>query len=227
MDCKYFDVDDCGRSKCLLATITADPNGVYISERWCASSCWPNHVPAQLAMLRRFGIDLPVLPKDKDLLEWAKECIENGTVKLSDVAEKARQQKKEAEVERQKLLDQLPKGVELTENLKRHLKEIAVHYVKTGEYYVTDEHEAARLYKCDRCPDKQMIVKDGVMRCALKTCGCYLNNPNNRPLLKGKAKYWATPCDNGHWAQVDENAEEENEERILTARERRERRERD
>ena len=91
----------------------------------------------------------------------------------------------------------------MTVNLKRHLKQIANHYVKTGEYYVTDKHETARLSICNKGPENKMVIKDDVMRCALKSCGCYLNNPKNRPLLKGKAKYWATPCDNGHWDGID------------------------
>ena len=110
----------------------------------------------------------------------------------------------------------MPSGFALAKNLMRHLPEINSHYKKTkragilgldgkpGQVYVSDEHEKARLNICHKCPDEKMVIDDdGVMRCALKSCGCYLNNPNNRLLLEGKAKHIALSCDNVHWAEVD------------------------
>jgi len=204
------------KDRCELLTAICDPNGCHVPDSFCKDLCWPNHIPAQIVMLKRFGFDLPNPPEGKDLLAWAKECVENGTVKMSDVAEEARQQKKEAEEHRQKLLAEMPEGFHLAANLMRHLAEIHRYYKKTkeegklgldgkpGQYYVSEKHELARLGKCGKCPDGKMVIDDnGVMRCALKTCGCYLNNPNNRPLLEGKAKYIALGCDNGHWVGID------------------------
>jgi len=212
MDCKYKKTN----GRCELLTTLCDQNGFHVPDSFCADRCWPNHAPAQVKMLRRFNISLPGPPEGKDLLAWAKECVANGTVKLSDAAISAQQRKKEAEDHRQKLLAEMPKGFHLTANLMSHLAEIHRYYKKTkeegklgldgkpGQYYVSEKHELARLRKCGNCPDGKMVIDDnGVMRCALKTCGCYLNNPNNRPLLEGKAKYIALGCDNGHWVEID------------------------
>jgi hypothetical protein len=174
--------------RCLLKT--AFTSEAFATPQFCRDVCGTNDPIRQKEMLKTHGLVVDNLPYPTTLKKAHTHKKECGA------------QKQKAE--RQKLLDQLPKGVALTVNLKRHLKQIAVHYVKTREYYVSDEHEKARLAKCDKCPDGKMVVKDGVMRCALRTCGCYLDNPSNRPVLEGKAKYWATPCDNGHWDGIDE-----------------------
>lgn len=62
---------------CLLLAIV---NIFNSSQSWCISRCWPNHQPAQLAMLRKF-VDVPGPPEDKDLLEWVKEKVKDGTIK--------------------------------------------------------------------------------------------------------------------------------------------------
>jgi len=209
--CKYAKKNGCA----LIAAIYGEWR--LLPDSACENYCGPNDISAQTKMLRRLGFALPAPPEGRDLLVWAKECIENGTVKLSDAAEHARQRKKEDEEHRQQLLAEMPKGFKLAGNLARHLGEIHAHYKKTkeegklgldgkpGEILVSGEHEAARLGKCAKCPDGKMVVDDdGVMRCAMKSCGCYLNNPNKRPLLEGKAKYIALGCDNGHWQEIDE-----------------------
>jgi hypothetical protein len=148
---------------------------------------------------------------------WANECIEDGTIKLSDAAEKQRQRKKEVEAQRQNLLDEMPSGFALAKNLLKHLAQIHAHYKKTkkegklgldgkpGQIKVTDHHSLVRLSICGNCPDDKMVLDDnGVARCTLKSCGCYLNNPANRKLLGGRVEYWALSCDNGHWDGIDE-----------------------
>ena len=49
-----------------------------------------------------------------------------------------------------------------------------------------------------------MVVKDGVMRCSDKSCGCFLNNPKDRKVLGGMTEYEALTCDLNHWTGVDE-----------------------
>lgn len=221
-NCRYLEKDNHGRRKCMLATEVVDPNGVYIAKTWCTDQCWPNHIPAQLAMLKRFNIQLPELPKGKDLLGWAEKCVGAGTVKLSDSTKKTYQRKKEAEDERQRLLAEMPSGFELAKNLMKHLKEIHAYYKKTkqegilgidgklGQIKVDDQHSLIRLSICGNCPDGKMVLDDnGVARCTLPSCGCYLNNPNGRKLLGGRVEYWALPCDNGHWDGIDSKMRKE------------------
>lgn len=105
------------------------------------------------------------------------------------------------EQERQLLLSELPKGFQLAKNLLRHLKQIHSHYKETGRIKVSEEQRRARIAVCDRC--KKMVTDDGVRRCTVKTCGCYLDNPAGRPFLGGKAEYEALTCDDGNWTIVD------------------------
>lgn len=110
------------------------------------------------------------------------------------------------EREREELLIQLPKGFQLAQNLQRHLREIATHYTKTHRIKTSEDWQTKRLGICTQCPDGKSVTDDsGVLRCALQSCGCYLNNPNGRPLLGGKIEYEALTCDNGHWSEVDKS----------------------
>jgi len=119
--------------------------------------------------------------------------------------EQQREQQRELEAKErrehdQKLLSELPSGLKLVGNLARHLKEIHTHYMATGELYVSDEEMARRLAICEKCPDDKMVRdKKGVMRCTLESCGCYLDNPNERKILDEKTKYIILHCGNGHW----------------------------
>lgn len=108
------------------------------------------------------------------------------------------------DIRRQELLAELPKGFKLAANLANHLEAIAKHYKTTRRLKVSAEQMHRRLETCNKCPSGKMVIKDGIMRCVHKKCGCYLNNPDGRPLLGGKAEYEALDCDMGHWEAIDE-----------------------
>jgi len=139
---------------------------------------------------RGLHVDLTELSADIDLADWLKTHM-GERVKVESP-------------KRQELLAQLPKGFQLAKNLNRHLAQIVKYYSETKRIKVSDDWQDARLARCIACPDKKMVLDDnGVMRCSLKSCGCYLDNPKNRPLLGGKAEYEALTCDNGHWIEID------------------------
>ena len=115
------------------------------------------------------------------------------------------------EQERQRLLAERPKGFQLAKNLLRHLKQIHAHCKQTGRIKVDETWRQARIAVCDKCP-KMVTDDDGTRRCTVKTCGCYLDNPNNRPLLGGKAEYEALTCDEGNWTVIDFEYNEKNRE---------------
>jgi len=108
------------------------------------------------------------------------------------------------------LLKQMPKGFKLARNLQKHLKQIAAHYKKTKELYTSDAQAAARRAVCAAC---DQMVRDkkhnNVMRCSLKSCGCYLEVVGDpslmRGILKSKPDYVALHCDIGRWADADES----------------------
>ena len=77
MFCKYNT-----ENRCELLTTLVDQNGFYVPDSWCSNRCWPNNPDAQIAMLKKLGVDLPTPPEGKDLLEWAKEKIADGTIKV-------------------------------------------------------------------------------------------------------------------------------------------------
>jgi len=199
--CKY------NQKRCQLAFAI----NVYVNsgqENVCEKLCGVDDVLSQISMLRKFT-DIPNPPTGVDLLDWIKEKVADGTI-TNDNLKRQRQNEAERIAERKKwearqkqLLTEMPKGFELAENLARHLVAIHTYYKKTGRVKVAEAWREARLSKCRSCPDDKMVIKDGVMRCALKSCGCYLDNPKNRPLLGGKAEYEALCCDLGHWAEID------------------------
>ena len=174
-------------------------------------------------MLRRHGVKLPPLPDGKDLLEHAKECVANGTARLSPSAQKRVEQNRQAEAERRELLAELPSDFKLATNLARHLKRIHTHYKKTGRVYVSPEIAEKRRQICRNCPSGKSVVDDnGVLRCTVKTCGCRLSAPleqkrgvvkaaldaaakaatgDSLAELRTKPEYEALECELGHWAE--------------------------
>ncbi len=174
--------------------------GVDLRRGWCEKNCNPHNTKKQIAMLKKIGYEIPVAPEGVNLYDWTKRCIMINNIGLSKIKKHL-----QAEEHQQELLEQLPKGFQLADNLKNHLGQIASHYIKTRRIKVSDEHRKKRLAKCEKCPSDLMVVDDdGVMRCTHKSCGCYLNNPNNRPALGGKAEYEALTCDEGHWEKIEE-----------------------
>ena len=176
-----------------------------VSVRWCVDRCWPNHPPAQLAMLRKFVPSFPEPPDGVDLLEWAKQCVADGTVVIpgaAERAEKAAKRKEQQQVEQAKLLEEatgagLPDAKTQIKMLGKHAKQVIVHYAKTRRMYVDDETLQKRLAICRECPSGKMVMKDGIMRC--KLCGCGLDKSPLAILESGKAYYEALDCEKGHW----------------------------
>lgn len=162
------------------------------TEKLC-SKCGQNPLP----LLEQYGYKIPH-PGHVDLLVWASECIMADRVELVKLKQRIL-----AEKRRQELLKEMPKGFKLAANLANHLGLIAKHYKATGNIKVPMGQLHKRLETCEHCPSDKMITKDGIMRCVHKKCGCYLNNPDNRPLLGGKAEYEALTCDEGHWKEID------------------------
>ncbi len=177
------------------------------SHNWCKVKCWPNHVSAQLAMLRRFAPDFPAPPEGKDLLEWAKEKIADGTVPIpgaKERAEQAEQQREKREAEQAELLAiaeelKLPNPAEQVVNLGRHLREVRRFKKATGRKYVTDEWFEARNDMCAECPSERMKLVVEVMLCA--DCGCCLNKGKSG--IAAKNRYEALPCSREHHDAID------------------------
>lgn len=192
MTCKYKKDNQCQLTELFNTHVPVNGN-------WCKDMCAPDDTAKQLAMLERLGYRIPP-PKDgADLCEWAVYCIFNNKVELIKLKQRIL-----ADIRRKELLAELPKGFKLGVNLAGHLLQIRNHYKATGRIKVSDEQREMRLAKCNKCPSDLMVVDDnGIMRCAHKKCGCYLNNPHNRPLLEGKADYEAIPCDMKHWEEID------------------------
>ncbi len=67
-------------NKCKLLSLFGV--NVIKGQEWCASYCDCSNTRKQLSALKRFGIELPPLPEDADLLEWVKEKIESGEIKV-------------------------------------------------------------------------------------------------------------------------------------------------
>ena len=155
----------------LLSKAMGNPN--HVPDIFCEKFCSPTDKDKQAKMLARYG------KPSKDI----KVIVS-----------------KEHEAQQAALKD-LPSGFQIAKNLKRHTVQIAIHYRTTGELYVTEERKQARENICKNCPSKKMVIKDGVMRCTVKTCGCYIDNPKDRKILKGKAEYIALDCDLKHWSE--------------------------
>ena len=159
---------------CEYLTEHRDENGFYVSDVYCEKICNSGKNKKKIAN------KMPPIP-----------------IQLKNAAKATGHDEREKQIEA--AVKELPSYFQMAKNLERHVIEIAKHYKATGQMYITDEAEEIRLDKCRNCPDDKMLIKDGVMRCTVKSCGCYLDNPNNRKVLDGKAKYEALDCDNGHW----------------------------
>lgn len=171
---------------------------VPVQGDWCKDRCGLDDTTKQLAMLERLGYRIPPPPAEADLCEWAKFCILDDKVELIKLKQRILW-----DIRKKELLAELPKGFKLAANLANHLVLIHKHYKTTGRIKVSTEQLHRRLETCNKCPSGKMVVKDGVMRCTHKSCGCYLNNPDNRPLLGGKAEYEALDCDMDHWDKTE------------------------
>ena len=215
--CQYYSTN----GECSLMAATGET--VYVPPRFCAVRCWPNHAPAQLAMLRRLKVELPLLPDGVDLLDHAKACLADGTAKLPPSTLERMRQKEEAEAERKKMLAELPGDFRLAKNLAKHLKKIHAHYKASGRVYVSPETAAIRREICRNCPSgKSVVDDDGILRCTVKTCGCRLSPPlepkgravktalnaaakvatgDTQAALRTKPEYEALECELGHWAK--------------------------
>ncbi len=166
---------------------------------WCKDMCGPDNPAKQLAMLERLGYRILPPPNDEaDLCEWAKFCILDDKVELIKLKQRILW-----DIRQKELLAELPKGFKLAVNLANHLGQIHKHYKATGRIKVSTEQLHRRLETCNKCPSGKMVIKDGIMRCVHEKCGCYLNNPDGRPLLGGKAEYEALDCDMGHWDKIE------------------------
>ena len=188
MTCRYKE-----KTKCLLLTKAIDNNGGGIPISWCDNYCQPNHIPAQLAILKRFGFELPPPPKDKDLLEWVQECIANGTAKLTPQAETIQKQK----AEQTKAIAQLPSWFVKIKWAHKHAGQILAHKIKTkGRIRVTPGQKATRLAICDDCEKLWVNPKTQNKRCS--ECGCHLAEIAGIEL--GKADFEALKCKN--WPDI-------------------------
>lgn len=125
-----------------------------------------------------------------------KEAI---VARSTPITKQSEEHKKQIEA----AIKDLPSNFQMSKNLRRHVVQIAKYYKQTKRMYVSDEIEQERLEVCRNCPGDKMIIKDGVMRCTLQSCGCYLDNPKGRKILDGKARYEALDCDLKHWPKIE------------------------
>ncbi len=184
MVCKYNNNYQCSLVHCITGEWR------YLPQSICNNQCKPEKI------LQHYKIVSP--PNGVDLLKWIEEYIESGLIVI-DGRKELRQKEKEHQDKHDALLAQLPKGFQLAKNLKRHLGEIAKHFIETKRIKTDQAEQERRLDICLHCPANKMIIKEGVMRCVHKNCGCQLNNPKGRPLLGGKVEYEALHCDEKHW----------------------------
>ncbi|GAH10481.1 unnamed protein product [marine sediment metagenome] len=155
--------------------------------------------------MRKFIPDSPDPPEGMDLLDWAQQCVADGTVVIPGAKEKAERQakqKEQREAEQAKLLEAatdagLPDAKTQIKMLGKHAKQVVWHYLKTRRLYVTDDVLQKRLAICRECPSNKMVMKDGIMRC--KLCGCGLDKSPLSILESGKAPYEALDCGHKHW----------------------------
>jgi hypothetical protein len=186
IECEYK-----GKSGCaLIAAITGKCR--LLPDSTCKDRCGPNDIVAQTKMARQY-FGLPTPPDGKDLLEWAKECVENGTVKLTPQAERVREQK----VDQAKAMAELPSWFQQLGWARKHAIEIAAYKLKTGRILVSPEWKAARLDACDDCEKLWVNPKTQNKKCS--TCGCNVVGLVGDNY--GKADFEALTCD--QWNPVD------------------------
>ena len=190
MNCKYKN-----SGLCELLTAVCDPRGFHVPESFCVRECSAIDISKQKQTLKRFGAELPDPPEGKDLLEWAKECIANGTVKLTPQAEAIQQ----AKVDQAKAMAQLPSWFVQVKWAHKHAGLILAYKIKTkGHIRVTPEQKAERLAICDDCDKLWLNPKTQNKRCS--ECGCHLAEIAGIEL--GKADFEALSC--GLWEEIDE-----------------------
>jgi len=137
---------------------------------------------------------LPQLPEGKDLVEWAKECVANGTVKMPPQVEAIQKQKEEYE----KIIAELPSRALQFDSLRKHAVEIAKYQRETGRVFVSDEWKAARLkLGCEECDKLRVNPKTGKWWCGC--CGCNVVGLVGDKI--GKADFEALGC--GPWKEID------------------------
>jgi hypothetical protein len=187
MSCKYKN-----NGRCELLTAVCDPRGFHVPESFCVRECSAVDISKQKQTLKRFGAELPDPPEGTDLLEWAKECVANGTVKLPPQAEAIQKQK----AEQAKAMAELPSWFQQAKNLHKHAKQILDHWNQTGKILVSPEQKAERLAICDDCEKLWENKKTGNKRCS--GCGCHLSEVAGVEL--GKADFEALTCEN--WPKI-------------------------
>ena len=180
-DCKY----DNGR-KCDLLETVGIPFGTRGDK--CSDSCSANNRTKQLRHLRRFVRDFPAPPDNIDLLEWIKQCVADGTIKLKGPT-------------RQEMKKKLPPKFTMAKNLANFAKDAAVKWITDGKIRCCSEQSALRWQECQKCPHMTMIK--GKERCATfpgdekdAGCGCF---------LRSKIKYAASRCK--YWNYIDKEYE--------------------
>ena len=188
MSCKYKN-----GGRCELLTTFRNPNGFHVPEAFCETRCGSN-ISAQIAMMKRFGVVLPQPPEGRDLLEWAKECVANGTVKMPPQAEAIQKQK----AEQAKAMAELPPWFEQIDWARKHAVEIAAYKLRTGRILVSPEQKAERLTICDDCEKLWVNPKTQKKKCS--TCGCSVMGLIGDKY--GKADFEALTC--GPWKEIDE-----------------------
>jgi hypothetical protein len=162
---------------------------VHVPQEWC-NMC---QTESQIAMLKRRKIVLPD-PKGKDLLEWAKECVAKGTVKMPPQAIERQKQKEEYE----KIIAELPSRALQFEHLRKHAVEIAKYKLETGRVFVSGEWKAARLkLGCEECDKLRVNPKTSKWWCGC--CGCNVVGLVGDKI--GKADFEALTC--GPWKEID------------------------
>lgn len=186
MSCVFLD----NNQVCALLSVLKGVN-VHVPSKWC-EMCQAN---SPVAMLRRRGFDLPNLPEGKDLLEWANDCVANGTVKMPPQVVERQKQKEEYE----KIIAELPSRALQFDSLRKHAVEIAKYQRKTGRVFVSDEWKAERLkLGCKECEKLRINPKTEKWWCGC--CGCSVVGLVGDKI--GKADFEGLPC--GPWAEIDE-----------------------
>jgi hypothetical protein len=128
------------------------------------------------------------------LLEWVKECVANGTVKMPPQAVE-RQRKKE---EYEKIIAELPSRALQFDSLRKHAVEIAKYQRETGRVFVSNEWKAERLkLGCKECEKLRINPKTKKWWCGC--CGCNVVGLVGDKI--GKADFEALTC--GPWKEVD------------------------
>lgn len=189
-----------------MLTLLVDQNGYHVPAKWCHDRCWPNHPPAQLAMLRKMGVNLSDPPEGMDLLEWARQCVEDGTVTVQSPAQK-RYTKKVLPGTASKLANLWGAAKDVAGKLSCDAKREGIRAALAG-ITCSPKQSAARKAVCDACDQAEEYK--GRMRCLSlinedgKTvssgCGCYLHK---------KQKVAAASCGLGKWDKIDAQFEPE------------------